>query len=166
MDDVFTVSRVMEVDFPRLVAFYNQYGKDLLSKEWSMPSLSRRKFLTGDSAAWLMLLDLTRPSEDAIVAAGFAYLGDSGTRRVASIEMILTRSDYRGRGLGDQIMDALHVWGARHQVERFLLTSKPTREAARRLYIRKGYQLIEGSDRHFFFDPPCVGEEPFAAVPS
>jgi ribosomal protein S18 acetylase RimI-like enzyme len=154
MNDPFEPLRAMEVDFPRLVGFYNRYGQDLVPSGIAMPSMRRRKFLVGDSAAWFMLLDMTKHADDDIAAAGMVHLGDSGTRMVAYIEMVLVRGDYRGRGLGERIMQQLHAWGVAHGAERFLLTSRKERVAARTLYERLGYRLVEGSDRHFFFDPP------------
>lgn len=55
------------------------------------------------------------------------------------IDDVVTDREYRGRGYGRQLMEALHSWFEERGVDSVNLTSKPIREKAGGLYESMGY---------------------------
>lgn len=89
-----------------------------------------------------------------IIAAGAVSLRQTIAGAAGHIDWVLTASAYRRRGFSRRVMLELHDHARKLGADRLKLKSEPYREAARALYLSLGYQLEEGSDRHFFLRLP------------
>jgi len=63
--------------------------------------------------------------------------------RVARIEDVVITKSFRGQGLGERIIDELIEIARNQGIKHISLTSNPKREAARKLYQKKGFILLE-----------------------
>jgi GNAT superfamily N-acetyltransferase len=59
------------------------------------------------------------------------------------VEDVSRHPDYRGRDIGDGLMDKLHEVARQHGIEKLELTCQPRRKGGNALYPRKGYRLKE-----------------------
>ncbi len=59
---------------------------------------------------------------------------------VGNIQDVIVRKEYRGRGIGNMIMDCLINIAKDEQLKFINLTSNPARVAARCLYEKKGFK--------------------------
>jgi ribosomal protein S18 acetylase RimI-like enzyme len=59
----------------------------------------------------------------------------------AWIEDVVVDGDARGRGVGEALVDAAVAKAAAAGAKTVDLTSRPSREAANRLYVRQGFEL-------------------------
>jgi len=63
--------------------------------------------------------------------------------KVARIEDVIVDVEYRGQGVGREIMQTLIKWAAINDVNKIVLSSNPKREAARSLYRSLGFTKID-----------------------
>jgi ribosomal protein S18 acetylase RimI-like enzyme len=70
----------------------------------------------------------------------------------AWIEDVVVDSAARGRGVGEALTNAAIEESRRRHVRSIDLTTRPTREAANRLYARLGFALRETNVYRFFLD--------------
>jgi len=155
-------------DYDKIRAFYNQHGGDLL-RTGDLPELDQNsmnrvfdhgaiKAIDPEGSvryyAGMTTIVLITTDEDDwdIIASGMIACRQTLRRYVGTIEYVLVRSDWRGRGMGKYLMGVLLKDAESIKVDRLELTSEPAREAARALYKRMGFKLVEGSDRHFVLD--------------
>jgi RimJ/RimL family protein N-acetyltransferase len=69
---------------------------------------------------------------------------------------ITVAADYRGRGVGRALMEALEVWAREHGVTKIMLHVFATNERAQKLYESMGYEVEGRLRRHVRFSD---GEE-------
>ncbi len=62
---------------------------------------------------------------------------------VARIEDVIVDIEFRGKGVGKEIMQTLIKWAAINHVKKIVLTSNPKREAARGLYESLGFNKVD-----------------------
>ena len=139
-------------DYDRLLAFYAQHGQDLLL---------RGPFERLRTRARLRLFDRTQvriiyleDGEANIIAAGMVSGRQTPREFVGEIDYILVHPTMRGRGLSRALMNQLHEEAEAMGITKLRLTSEPHHTAARTLYASMGYQLTEGSDRHYTYTLP------------
>lgn len=63
--------------------------------------------------------------------------------RVGKIEDVVVHDFFRGQGLGDKLIDELIKTAKEKGIDQITLTSNPKRVAARNLYRKKGFVLLE-----------------------
>ena len=63
--------------------------------------------------------------------------------RVGKIEDVVVAKAFQGQGLGGTLMDELIEVARKKGLQNITLTSNPKREPARKLYLKKGFQLLE-----------------------
>jgi ribosomal protein S18 acetylase RimI-like enzyme len=61
---------------------------------------------------------------------------------VGNVQNVWTDPAYRGRGIARQIMETLHETARRAGCSKLVLTSNPSRAAARDLYTSMGYEQV------------------------
>jgi ribosomal protein S18 acetylase RimI-like enzyme len=71
----------------------------------------------------------------------------------AWIEDVVVDGAARGQGVGDALVDAAVAKAAEAGARTVDLTSRPTRESANRLYVRKGFELRTTNVYRFVVDP-------------
>ena len=76
-------------------------------------------------------------AEDAGEVVGYA--GMFATAHEADVQTVAVRRDQHGRGIGDQLVDALLVEAHRREVRRVLLEVRDDNVPAQRLYARHGF---------------------------
>jgi molybdopterin-guanine dinucleotide biosynthesis protein A/GNAT superfamily N-acetyltransferase len=90
------------------------------------------------AASWVALRD------DEVV-------GSIALRRIARREVELKRMylrpAYRGRGVGQRLLEMALLWAREHRIERIVLDTTEQMEAARRLYERNGFVRIADTAR-------------------
>jgi N-acetylglutamate synthase-like GNAT family acetyltransferase len=62
---------------------------------------------------------------------------------IGRLEDVLIHSDFQSGGLGKLIIDELITLGEKLQLRQIVLTSNPKREAARHIYVSRGFVLYE-----------------------
>jgi len=137
-------------EFPDCLAFLNKRGDDLL-RSGPIPEP------TGVHKTHLMDPTRTRVSvireiaTDRLVAVALLKVSYDWRKCVGDIEYVLVDKDFRGggRGLGRALMEHLLEQAREVGVTLVKLVSEPVREDARALYMKLGFKLVEGSDRHF-----------------
>lgn len=86
-------------------------------------------------------------AELAGVAAGFIGVrllyGYEGDQPVAQISALVTKSEYRGMGIGTRLVQQAETWAKQNGAGAVVLTSgnRPEREAAHRFYQQLGYTM-------------------------
>ncbi len=63
--------------------------------------------------------------------------------RVGKVEDVVVARKFRGRGLGDKLMDEIIEIAKKQNLKNITLTSNPKRHIARNLYAKKGFVLLE-----------------------
>jgi ribosomal protein S18 acetylase RimI-like enzyme len=76
------------------------------------------------------------------------------TGRRAWIEDVVVDGDARGKGVGEALTIAAIEESRRRGVRSLDLTTRPSREAANRLYARLGFELRETNVYRFLVEPP------------
>jgi ribosomal protein S18 acetylase RimI-like enzyme len=72
----------------------------------------------------------------------------------AWIEDVVVDETARGTGVGEALTNAAVEESRRRNVRSIDLTTRPSREAANRLYVRLGFQLRETNVYRFSVEPP------------
>ncbi len=75
----------------------------------------------------------------------------------AWIEDVVVDGAARGRGVGDALVDAAVAMAAEAGARTVDLTSRPSRDAANRLYVRKGFELRTTNVYRRTMDTPTPG---------
>lgn len=76
--------------------------------------------------------------------AGLRLLyGYEGDQPVAQISALVTKSEYRGMGIGTRLMQQAETWARQNGAGAMVLTSgnRPEREAAHHFYQQLGYAV-------------------------
>jgi ribosomal protein S18 acetylase RimI-like enzyme len=60
-----------------------------------------------------------------------------------SVQDVVVSEQYRGQGISKVLMRNLHEKAAELGIEQLELTSRPSREAANKLYASIGYRLVD-----------------------
>jgi len=96
--------------------------------------------VSSDSSVLLLAVDPTAPGEEAILGAMTLVLFRIPTGLRAWIEDVVVDEAARGRGVGETLNRAAIEWARGAGATTVDLTSRPSREAANRLYRRLGFQ--------------------------
>ncbi len=114
----------------------------------SMEALTARivaEYATGHDpdreAAWIAELDSRR------VGCVFCVAADATT---AQLRLLLVDSAARGRGLGGRLVDECLAFARRAGYRRMILWTNHPLQAARLLYISKGFTLVREEPHHSF----------------
>jgi ribosomal protein S18 acetylase RimI-like enzyme len=75
----------------------------------------------------------------------------------AWIEDVVVDDGARGKGVGDALVDAAVARAGAAGAKTVDLTSRPSREAANRLYVRKGFELRTTNVYRFSLEAPTEG---------
>jgi GNAT superfamily N-acetyltransferase len=94
-------------------------------------------------AAWIAELDGLRVGCIFCVA-------DPDFPGTAKLRILLVHPDGRGRGLGGQLLDEALAFAREAGYERVRLWTNHPLAAARRLYLRRGFELVEEEPHHSF----------------
>jgi ribosomal protein S18 acetylase RimI-like enzyme len=78
-----------------------------------------------------------------IVGVATLYVLKKIGKRTAQVEDVVVDDGYRGRGLGEKLMEALIVEAKKRNVRTVSLTSRPARIAANKLYQKIGFERRE-----------------------
>lgn len=99
-------------------------------------------FFWSNAHSYVIREDLgeTTDTRQRIVATG--QLDLSKEDKIGVVEHIVAHPDMRGRGLGRKIMERVIKGALENGLEKLVLTSNPTREAAHGLYKSLGFQII------------------------
>ncbi len=152
---LFSVDLARLDDYRDCVTFLNERGEDLLCS-----GLLDYK----DALHQQRLMERTRTLISVIreratrrmVAVAMLCITHTWRKGVGYVEYVLVDEEFRGggRGLGRALMEHLldQVRCIRPRVEVVRLVSEPEHGVARLLYQKLGFELDEGSDRHFKLD--------------
>ena len=123
------ITNLAELDFGQMTQLMHQLNPELVVTE----EMVRQTIEAPDSHLYVM--------RDGARAIGCATLGvfNSPTGRKASIEDVVVLDEYRGQGLGKQLI--LHLIEEAKQLApiKVQLTSRPERIAANKLYQSLGF---------------------------
>jgi len=149
-DDRFRIAAARLEDYRDCLTFLNERGQDLLRSG----ELEYR-----DALFQARLMDRTRTRISIIrerdtrqmVAVALLMVSYDWRKGVGSVEYVLVDTDFRGCGLGRVVMEDLLAQAreVRPRLSVIRLVSEPWHEAARALYQKLGFTLVDGSDRHF-----------------
>ncbi len=149
-DDRFRIAAARLEDYRDCLTFLNERGQDLLRSG----DLEYR-----DALFQARLMDRTRTRISIIreretrqmVAVALLMVSYDWRKGVGSVEYVLVDTDFRGCGLGRVVMEDLLAQAreVRPRLAVIRLVSEPWHEAARSLYQKLGFTLVDGSDRHF-----------------
>ena len=78
--------------------------------------------------------------DGTIVGMGIVILATALTGTTATSRNVVLHADARGRGIGERLMREL-IEARSEGADEMTLTSRPSREAANRLYRRLGFEL-------------------------
>ncbi|SVB14166.1 uncharacterized protein METZ01_LOCUS167020 [marine metagenome] len=95
---------------------------------------------SSDASVLLLAVDPTATGEEAILGSMTLVLFRIPTGLRAWIEDVVVDEAARGRGVGETLNRAAIEWARRAGATTVDLTSRPSREAANRLYRRLGFQ--------------------------
>lgn len=139
-------------DYERVLAFYNRCGDDLFARgPFTKLGLFAKLRLFNKSRTRIVIIE---DGETNIVAAGIISGRQTPREFVGEIDYILVDEALRGRGLARRLMEELHEEARAMGATKLKLTSEPHRTVARALYTSMGYQLVDGSDRHYTYTLP------------
>lgn len=96
-------------------------------------------------------ITLAKAINGQIVVMASLVLNATIAEDVGRVEDVVTEKSYRGLGLGEAVMERLIVGAKLRGISHLLLTSKPEREAANRLYLKLGFELLgfDGRTNHY-----------------
>jgi ribosomal protein S18 acetylase RimI-like enzyme len=122
-----------------------------LSSSASLPTAEHLEAIVGSTASRLLL---ARDRDGAVVGMLTLALYRIPTHMCAWIEDVVVDERARGRGVGEQLTNAALALAD--------LTSRPTREAANRLYVRLGFRPRETNVYRFELQIDSAGETSLA----
>ena len=99
--------------------------------------------------AWIAELDGAR------VGCVFCVAADE--RRAAQLRILLVHPDARGRGLGGALVDTAVQFARGAGYERVRLWTNHPLEAARHVYLSRGFELVD-EQRHHSFGADLIGQ--------
>jgi ribosomal protein S18 acetylase RimI-like enzyme len=132
-----------------LVASLNQLIPQLSSSATPL-SVADVKALVTSSATTVFVAR----EHDRIVGSLTLVVFPIPTGRRAWIEDVVVDGDARGKGVGEALTIAAIEESRRRGVRSLDLTTRPSREAANRLYARLGFELRETNVYRFLVEPP------------
>ena len=101
----------------------------------------RARYMAGGSQVFLADV------ENQLVGYLIAERGEFRRVRHVAYLVIGVDADFAGRGIGTQLMDAVHQWAVAQEIHRLELTVQSHNAGAIRLYERSGFE-IEGIRHH------------------
>lgn len=96
------------------------------------------EILKNERATTLVVQDGQR-----IIGFGMVVIYDVPTEKRAWLEEVVIDEKYRGQGLGEKLSKALIEIAKKERVQSIYLSSRPSREAANKLYPKLGFELKE-----------------------
>mgnify|MGYP003963736941 CR=1 FL=1 len=154
-------STLFRIDLARLddyrdcVTFLNERGDELL-QSGLLPyqdALHQRRLIERTRTRISIIRERTTRR---VVGVAMLCISYDWRKGVGHVEYVLVDEDFRGggQGLGRALMEHLlgQVSELRPRLSVIRLVSEPWHEAARALYIKLGFVLVEGSDRHYELD--------------
>ena len=106
------------------------------------------KKLADESACFLVAIDLGR-NDGHIVGIARLIVARKGTIRYGVVHDVVVDAAYRGRGIGQALVQKLLALARRFHLDSVQLTSKPARVEANLMYQTMGFSLISPAD-------PCI----------
>ena len=152
---LFRIAPARLEDYRDCVKFLNERGDDLLrSGELDYKDALHQRMLMDRMRTRISVI--RERSTRRVVAVAMLCLTYTWRKGVGYVEYVLADEEFRGRGhgLGRAVMEHLleQVRSVRPRVETVKLVSEPWHEAARALYEKLGFSLVDGSDRHWELD--------------
>lgn len=148
MNNCYYMVTAVLADQKELWDFYN--GEGVTSGAFRpLPAPSDEALVRLFDRRWTRIVMIRSTIDHQLVAAGLVAIFQSLNVTIGHIDYIIVHRNSRRQGLSRMLMHELHHQAIELGVRRFELTSRPKREEARALYESLGYQLIEGSNRHF-----------------
>ena len=137
-------------DFYACLRFLNERGQDLL-RSGPIPTpaeLHQARLIDPTRTRISMVREITT---NRLVGVALLKISYDWRKVVGDVEYVLVDEEFRGggRGLGRALMEHLLAQAREVDITLVKLVSEPGREDARALYIKLGFMLVEGSDRHF-----------------
>ena len=139
-------------DLNEIIRFLNERGDDLLRHgPIPEPNEVHGNYLSDPTRTRVSLIRDLDANPACIVAVAMLKFSYDWRNGVGDVECVLVDEAFRFLGLGRGLMEHLiaqarEVFPKIHFVR---LISEPDRVDARTLYLKIGFQLVEGSDRHF-----------------
>jgi ribosomal protein S18 acetylase RimI-like enzyme len=130
-----------------------------LSSSASLPTAEHLEAIVGSTASRLLL---ARDRDGAVVGMLTLALYRIPTHMCAWIEDVVVDERARGRGVGEQLTNAALALARDEGADMVDLTSRPTREAANRLYVRLGFRPRETNVYRFELQIDSAGETSLA----
>jgi ribosomal protein S18 acetylase RimI-like enzyme len=78
---------------------------------------------------------------ERIVGMASLYMMTKFSKRTAEVEDVVVDSGYRGKGLGEKLMQAVIDTARAEHIKTLHLTSRPERVAGNKLYQKLGFEL-------------------------
>lgn len=78
-----------------------------------------------------------------IVGMAMLFMLQKIGRKTATVEDVVVLASYRGQGIGEKLMRALVAEGKKQKLRSLTLTSRPSRVAANKLYLKLGFSPKE-----------------------
>ena len=109
-----------------------QHDRSVLERVYSDPGTTQ--FLGFLANRAVVMATLTGPNSS---------YGREGLSSKAVIENVATQHEFRGNGYGEQMLDFVIDYAKGRGTTQIALTSKPERAAAHRLYLKKGFRVVD-----------------------
>lgn len=103
----------------------------------------------GREAAWIAEIDGRR--------AGCVFCVAADDNAAAQLRLLMVHPDGRGRGLGTRLVDTCIAFARRAGYARIVLWTNHPLEAARRIYVQRGFTL-RNEQAHHSFGVDLVGQ--------
>jgi len=132
---------------PELLAALHHLVPQLSSTASPVTETELREILDADATTLLIAVE-----GDRIVGTLTLVVFPIPTGVRAWIEDVIVDESVRGRGVGELLTNFALAHAQVHGAKSVDLTSRPTREAANRLYVRAGFELRETNVYRYSFD--------------
>jgi ribosomal protein S18 acetylase RimI-like enzyme len=133
-----TVSRLTEVGSDTVQELHGLMQQLRPDSKLSIKEGDIETLVKNESAILIVAKD-----DDKIVGLGSLYIIPKIGKRVGHVEDVVVDEAYRGKGLGEKIVQTIIVAAKEHKLHSLSLTSRPERIAGNKLYQKVGFQRKE-----------------------
>lgn len=139
MDDAISVRRAGQDDLGQVLALYRLLSGPYAAAEQAVTEFDAWRTLTDDPRQYLLVAEADGRVVGTATVIVIANIGHGG-KPWAVVENVVVAGEYRGRGVGTRLMDAVGDVGRRLGCYKLVLSSNLARSEAHEFYRRLGWR--------------------------